>query len=522
MGSLPMAAIQPQQVVLSLLTVGVLSLLSFAVYRLTFHPLAKYPGPVLAKLTSFYKVYHAYIGDMHLDVERCHKKYGPFVRYGPDNLLVNTVEGFHDIYGTGKKIKKGPSYVMHGPGNLIGVRDKKYFARLKRIFSQGFSDSALRDHEPKVRKQIDIFCNRMEDEQALEKGSSGWTLAKNMSKWCNYLTTDVVNMVVFSTSWDLLTSPKNRGVSESLATAVRMVGITHQTRWLYQFKLGPVLFPHLIGSILGLRKHTLSILGESKKAREENPDIKDVFAQFINAEDPATGTVLSADTVRLNSGTLIIAGSDTTSSSLAGTFFYLARDPEAYAKVVNEVRSTFPTPASIRAGAELNSCVYLRGAINEALRMSPVVIQPLWREVESPGASIGGQFIPAGMVVGSGIYSLHHDPVVFPDPYRYDIERWVVGTPEEMKTRQHHFAPFSVGPRQCLAKNFAMMEMLLTMANVVTRMDFKLPEGDAAKVGGGGKGQGWAREREGEFQMKSWFTSHVNGPMITFKKRQLE
>ena len=45
-------------------------------YRLRLHPLARYPGPLVAKITGFYAVYHAFIGDLHLDMLECHRKYG--------------------------------------------------------------------------------------------------------------------------------------------------------------------------------------------------------------------------------------------------------------------------------------------------------------------------------------------------------------------------------------------------------------------------------------------------------------
>ena len=80
------------------------------------------------------------------------------------------------------------------------------------------------------------------------------------------------------------------------------------------------------------------------------------------------------------------------------------------------------------------------------------------------------------------------------------------------------FAPFSVGPRQCIAKNFAMMELLLTMANVFFRLDFE----KVGTLGQGKKGAAWGREREDEFQFKSFFTSYMEGPMIRFKKREIE
>lgn len=68
------------------------------IYRLSLHPLAKYPGPLLAKVTNLYAVYHAYIGDLHLDMFRCHEMYGDFVRYGPNKVIINDQRA---IKGTG-------------------------------------------------------------------------------------------------------------------------------------------------------------------------------------------------------------------------------------------------------------------------------------------------------------------------------------------------------------------------------------------------------------------------------------
>lgn len=138
---------------------------------------------------------------------------------------------------------------------------------------------------------------------------------------------------------------------------------------------------------------------------------------------------------------------------------------------------------------------------------------------------VDGETIPAGLNVGAGIFSLHRNPKAFPNPYRYDIERWILQpgmNEEEEKNRiremSRSFAPFSVGPRQCIAKNFAMMELLLTMANVFFRLDFE----KVGILGQGKKGAGWGREREDEFQFKSFFTSYMEGPIIRFKKRAIE
>lgn len=63
------------------------------IYNVYFHPYAKYPGPFLAKFTDLYSGYHAWKGDIHLDMWRCHQVYGDKVRYAPNRLNVNTVTG---------------------------------------------------------------------------------------------------------------------------------------------------------------------------------------------------------------------------------------------------------------------------------------------------------------------------------------------------------------------------------------------------------------------------------------------
>ena len=85
-----------------------------------------------------------------------------------------------DIYGPLKKVKKSESYMMHGQGNLIGIRDKQEFARKKRILGQRFSDTAVREQDQKMTEQIDLFCENVSD----AAGVDGWSAIKNVTFWC--------------------------------------------------------------------------------------------------------------------------------------------------------------------------------------------------------------------------------------------------------------------------------------------------------------------------------------------------
>ena len=83
-----------------------LSLL-FAVYQLYFHPLAKYPGPLLGRISPFYDLYHSYAGDKHLVLYHLHQKYGTVVRYAPNTVSINDPAALKAIYSHNANVLKG-------------------------------------------------------------------------------------------------------------------------------------------------------------------------------------------------------------------------------------------------------------------------------------------------------------------------------------------------------------------------------------------------------------------------------
>ncbi|KAH9206308.1 hypothetical protein DL95DRAFT_315819, partial [Leptodontidium sp. 2 PMI_412] len=122
------------------------------VYRLFFHLLSKYPGPLLAKVTDLYSVYYNYIGDIHIDALRYHERYSTLVRYGPSKLINNSAAGYSDIYSYSKNIGKGREYdtlaedlISHR--SILSTTDKKEHSRKRRVIGQGFTETTLRGYE---------------------------------------------------------------------------------------------------------------------------------------------------------------------------------------------------------------------------------------------------------------------------------------------------------------------------------------------------------------------------------------
>ncbi|KAL4752592.1 cytochrome P450, partial [Aspergillus terricola var. indicus] len=350
--------------------------------------------------------------------------------------------------------------------------------------------------------------------------SDGWSAAKNMAEWCDFFTFDAMSQLVFGTSYHLLNSTDNHWIIDGVLGQLRRISFLNQLRELEDMKLDRVLFPDARRKAFRFAGMGRQIM-ETRKNKMGDDTKNDLFGKLLAAKDPETGKALSHRQLWAESNTLIVAGSDTSSTGMAATFFYLSRNPSAYDRVTREVRSIFPTPDSVCQGPKLSSCVYLRACIQEALRLAPAVSGALWREILPGGLKIRveGQTetleIPAGYEVGTGIWTINHNERYYPQPFSFRPGRWI---PEEsgeeaVRLAKAAFATFSIGPRNCVGKGLAMIEMTLAMAAVISRFDFRRAGGAAGEVGEG-KGP-----FDGQFQTFWAFTSFKDGPMIQFRPR---
>ncbi|KAK3385963.1 cytochrome P450 [Podospora didyma] len=511
---------------------GFLYTTCLVIYRLYFHPLAKYPGPLLAKLTDGYMLYHASKGDRHLEFWRLHEKYGRFVRFGPNALSVNSNTALKDIYGFKSNVGKSEFYdaFVNPAPNTHNVRDKEVHARKRRVLSHAFSDSNIREIERYIIANIRAFCDALGDlgSTTVEEKKKGWTAAKNMADWCNWLAMDILGDLCFGKAFHMLDRADNRYAVDLVSVAAHRHLICGTMPIIDKLGLDKVLFRKIAAGRARYIGYSRAQLME-RTALGDETDRRDFFYHLLKARDPQTGLGFSTPELWGESNLLIIAGSDTTSTAMAATLFYLVRNASALAKATAEVRSKFDNVEDIHQGPDLSACTYLRACIDEAMRLSPSVGGLLPREVLQGGTSIDGEFIPAGIVVGTPHYTIHHNEKYYPNRFAYVPERWVVSTTagredgvseDEVALAQSAFCAFSVGPRGCIGKSLAYVEMMVTLARVLFLFDLRRAQGLVGDVGEGGKpGAEWGRHRHDEFQLKDTFTSTKDGPMIEFRRR---
>lgn len=440
-----------------------------------------------------------------------------------------------DIYKDGKPYLKSKNYaaMVHQATNTLTVRDRKDHGRRRRVIQQGLSDATLRAFEPYMYEIINRFCDRMiqtaeEETKLKETGESietafkqeSWNAPRNMSEWCNFLAFDLMATFIFSGQYNMLERSQYRYVVECIEQSNIRVSSILQAPILKAFRMDKLLFPRAIGARNKFLFFVGKLLRDTKK--NDRSQRKDLFEMLSHAKDPESGKGFTPEEIVAESVTLVVAGADTSATAMAAIFFYLSRNPDAYARAAAEVRSTFSSVEDIAGGAKLNSCRYLRACIDEAMRMSPSVGQTLAREVPAGGAVVDGDFIPGGCDVGVPIYSIHHNEEIYSDPFNYNPERWMVekeGANQQITDMYAAYNPFSVGPRSCMGKGVALVEMMATFAVVMFRLDFKMADTDTA---GGKPGKEYGRHRSSEYQLRDHITSAKEGPMLRFRPRAMK
>jgi cytochrome P450 len=200
-------------------------------------------------------------------------------------------------------------------------------------------------------------------------------------------------------------------------------------------------------------------------------DRGDLLGLLLRAHDTDAGA-MSDKQVRDEVMTLFVAGHETTANALAWTLWLLGREPGWYARARDQALALGRPPT----GDDLPRLDVITRVLKEALRLYPPVY--LFGRVSIAETELGGYRIPRGTVVLVSPYALHRRPDVWPDPERFDPDRFSAAA--EAERSRSAFIPFGAGPRVCIGGGFAMMEGALVLATLLQRADFELVSGASA------------------------------------------
>lgn len=226
------------------------------------------------------------------------------------------------------------------------------------------------------------------------------------------------------------------------------------------------------GKFLSEREKIHQILYTEIQERRDNPDSSrtDILSLMMSAQDE-NGEGMTDIELRDELMTLLLAGHETTASALTWALYWIHNLPTVREKLINELNS-------ITENTELNEIYrlpYLTAICQETLRIYPIAMITLPRIVKTPTKIMGYEFAP-GTLLAPCIYLTHRRPDLYPEPEKFKPERFL-----ERQYSQYEYLPFGGGNRICIGMAFAMFEMKLVLATVLSQLDLELVDNISVK-----------------------------------------
>jgi cytochrome P450 len=389
-------------------------------------------------------------------IHELHQRYGPIVRVTPNEVAINDPASFKEIHKIGSGFHKTNWYEYlntNGAGKCPGVfnmTNPKEHASRRKLLARGFSQRYLREQwENVVREKVDLAVARIKAD-----ATSG---TADVLKWWTYLATDVSAHLMFGESFHMLESGERVPYIVALEKATICSAISWELPLVYwigrSLPFAAMRNIFYANSVL-LEQGRLAV----KNSKSQEFGTSNIFATAVSEAEKGDGTLTDED-IQTEAGNLIVAGADTTGITLTYLTWCVLKQPLLQKALEEEISNADATLTD----TSLEKLPILNAVIEETLRLYGAAPATLPRLAPKGGATFADHFIPAGTIVGTQSYSLHRDPLSFPNPDKFDHTRWM--PPNELSPlAKAVFSPFGAGSRVCIGIHLARMELRLAAA----------------------------------------------------------
>jgi cytochrome P450 len=204
--------------------------------------------------------------------------------------------------------------------------------------------------------------------------------------------------------------------------------------------------------------------------RRKNPAVRDLLGKMVATRDQTGSQTTDA---QLNSTVMMYFGADQLHALFAWTFYLLSQNRDVEAKMHAELDRELKGPPSV---ADAERLTYTRNVLKESMRIMP----PVWgffRQLTTD-YQLGDTVLPQGSLMGFSPWVTHRDPRYWPDPLRFDPDRWLPGAKQPPALA---YFPFSSGPYRCHGTELALIEAFLIMTTIARRWSFRPAPGRPPK-----------------------------------------
>ncbi|KAI0173705.1 cytochrome P450 [Hypoxylon sp. FL1284] len=448
-------------------------------YRLFLSPLARFPGPRLAAVSRWYEGYYDVIlgGQYTSKIAELHKEYGPIIRISPYELHIIDSAFFNTLYRMdGRWDKYEWTYDAFGAkGSTVFGSSHDAHKAHRRAIASFFSKPNVAARQDIIHRNVSKLCQRVSK-------LAGTTF--NLGAAISAFTRDNANEFIVGKAYNEL-DLEDFGVGLSIASqgAGMFWRTTKFIRWF-----GPAMRAMPIG-------WAMKVADEGTKAflrylQQSEQDTRDTLAAAASpspdskVQSTMVYEIVHSDLSPADKGfdhameevaTVTGAGFETTANALRLISYHVFTNDEILQRLRKEIASIPAEPSAPIALRHLEQLPYLTAVLMEGLRLSPGIATRAAR-VTDKDLLYGDWRIPAGTPVGMTTLLMHTDEKLYPDPLRFNPDRWMDAAARETA----NFAPFSRGTRICLGMHLAWAEMYLVLSALVQNFSFTIKGATAA------------------------------------------
>ncbi|KAI2629259.1 putative benzoate 4-monooxygenase cytochrome P450 [Hypomontagnella submonticulosa] len=446
---------------------------SMVIYRLFFHRLRRFPGPLDTKISRvFSAIKAAKEVKYYKEVAKMHDEYGDFIRTGPRELCIVRGSAISTIYGPNSKCPKSTWYAHMDAdpkkSSIDGTRDVDDHRRRRRAWDRGFSTKALNTYEPRIKALADQFVSQISQRKGLI----------DVTAWSMFLSFDIMGDVGFGKRFDCVSTGIEHPAIKAIHDHMIVLGIMSHVPWLINML---ARIPGVTAGYASFFNYCHSQIAAKQKDFDLEKYPQDIMSWLLKAviekDISASPTKASLDE---DARVIIVAGSETTATTLASALFFLAKHPSVYQKLQSQVDAAMPTPSDWTYD-KAKSITYIDNIIDESLRLKPAVPTGATRVTPKEGIQIDEQFIPGDTNVFVPISLIQTDPRYWKQATEFIPERWGERS-AEMGTNGAPYLPFYGGPYACPGKPLAMMSLRITLSKLAQHFDLSFAPGETGET----------------------------------------
>ncbi|KAA8566069.1 hypothetical protein MFRU_039g00150 [Monilinia fructicola] len=448
-------------------------------YRITFHPLASFPGPKLAGMTLWYEFYYDFFlrGRYVFKVKEMHEKYGPIVRVTPDELHVNDPSFVPELMPAGGRRRNKCRRLMQvfGFSEAAGSTVDHDLHRMRRsAMSKMFTKDSVRRLEPQMKSNMDKLFMRFREFQHTGKPI-------NCLPMFGAFTNDLISEYAYGFNSNWLGAPNFNAPFFHMIDGFHKMGpLAMQFSWFIpMMNMIPETLRRSLNpganKFVEFKQELLSNIDRVRAAHQEGKDGKTVFDEIFDSK------ISDYEKRRLRllqeAQNISIAGTETTAWTLSALTFYLLSNPKVLIKLRAELKTVLPDSSVEPTLKDMEQLPYLSAVIQEGFRLSMGTSGRKARNAPDEVLKFNDGkkvwFIPPGTDVSMATPLVHLNPKVFHNPLVFDPERFI-----EDPRLKRNLMTFSHGSRQCLGIQLAYAELYLMLGSLWRKFGCKEDKGD--------------------------------------------